>query len=403
MQTKSQSMDKHLKVAVVYRMDHPGGVQSVALALIRGLNSQGIIPDVLWDLPPSPSLLDRAGCQAGYQPLRFRIPSTWIDRMPDTLRYLAWIFNITDGGKLSQSYDFYYVFFNGFITPINRPHLRYLNGPPLLPQLEKFSPGPRGWLVRFFRWIYRRFLSQRLPVYEYHPRSPYVVNSLYIRGLFEETYGVRLPVVYPPIQMNGRSFSFDDLDERDTITFFSRIVAYKRPEMVLELAARYPAYRYTIMGGVPPHRVPYFESLQAQAQQLGINNINFLANPPEGRVRSELARTRFYIFPAVNEHFGMTTVEAAASGAIPFVHNSGGQREIVHLDILRFKDEDYFVHFADLEKRPAEELNLIREALQTYIQRFAEPVSVTQLLAYLDGIPAPLDWADPSGVVWPQK
>ena len=41
------------RVGIVYRMDHPGGVQSVALALIRGLNQAGIKPDIIWDLPPN--------------------------------------------------------------------------------------------------------------------------------------------------------------------------------------------------------------------------------------------------------------------------------------------------------------------------------------------------------------
>ena len=34
-------------------------------------------------------------------------------------------------------------------------------------------------------------------------------------------------------------------------------------------------------------------------------------------------------YPASQEHFGITTVEAMSAGAVPVVHNSGGQREIV--------------------------------------------------------------------------
>jgi glycosyltransferase involved in cell wall biosynthesis len=33
--------------------------------------------------------------------------------------------------------------------------------------------------------------------------------------------------------------------------------------------------------------------------------------------------------PAGHEHFGITTVEAMSAGAVPVVHNSGGQREVV--------------------------------------------------------------------------
>ncbi len=37
------------KVAIVYRLDMPGGVQSCVFSLIKGLNSMDIIPDILWD------------------------------------------------------------------------------------------------------------------------------------------------------------------------------------------------------------------------------------------------------------------------------------------------------------------------------------------------------------------
>jgi glycogen synthase len=40
-----------------------------------------------------------------------------------------------------------------------------------------------------------------------------------------------------------------------------------------------------------------------------------------------------------NEPFGISTVEAIAAGCVPIVHNSGGQREIVPFDDLRFNDK----------------------------------------------------------------
>lgn len=376
------------RVAVVYRLDHPGGTQSVALALIRGLNRHGITPDILWDVPPSQGMLEKNGCHSGYYPIKFRVSTRLIDRMVTSLRYLAWIFNTYDGSRLAGRYDFFYVFHNCFLLPEMVHHLRYLNGPPLLPQLWTVPKGLRGWPVRFFSWLYHTVLYRWLPAYEYHTESPSVINSCYTAGLFEEAHAVRLPVVYPPIQIDGRTFRMDDLVQRDSLTFFSRIVDYKRPDLVLELAARNPAYRCVIMGGVPDHRISFFESLQVRAAALNIKNVEFLANPGNDRVRAELQRTRFYIFPAANEHFGMTTVEAIASGAIPFVHDSGGQREIVPVDDLRFGYTDYFEKFSDLASFPDSKLNQIRALLTTHIRQFSEQVSVDKLLAYIPELEA---------------
>lgn len=372
------------KVAVVYRLDHPGGVQSVAFALIRGLNKIGVVPDILWDVPPDKELLDDKGVQANYQHIRFVIPSRLIDKLPNSIRYLAWIFNCVKESHLNHRYDFYYVFFNGFLLKSDIPHLRYLSGPPLLPQLWKVPKGVRGWPVRVFQRVYQHWFRKYWPVYEYHQDNQYVINSKYTAELFEEAHGIKLPVIYPPIQMTGRNYVDDDLSYRDTVTFFSRIVDYKRPDLLLILAEKYPSTRFVIMGAVPDHRIPFLNSLKKVAKDKQLQNVLFFANPSDGRVQEELSRTRIYVFPAQNEHFGMTTVEAIASGAIPFVHNSGGQKEIVHNNILQFDYEEFFEKFDYLLQRDVTELTQLRRELSKHINQFSEEYSVHKLLDFLE-------------------
>ncbi len=372
-----------MRVAIVYRLDTPGGVQSCVISLIRGLNRNGIVPDILWDVEPKSPLLQGEGIQANYRRLRFLAPSRLIDRIPYTLRYLAWITNVIDGDRLRGNYDFFYIFYNGFLLGSDVPHVRYMPGPPLLPQLQNFSRGLRGMPYRTLRWSYRIFWKRIFPAYEFHRNGNYVTISQFTAAMFKETYGVDLPVISPPIDLGGRRFTFDDLPQRDTLTFFSRIVDYKRPEVVLELAGTYRKLRFVIMGGVTPHRRPYFEVLQRHASEMNLENVIFLDNPSNQRVKDELARTRFYIFPAYNEHFGMTTAEAIASGAIPFVHDSGGQREIVCDPRLRFQDAEFHEKFAALKELSDAELNEVRKKLFDHIQEYSEEVYLMKMLAYL--------------------
>jgi glycosyltransferase involved in cell wall biosynthesis len=232
---------------------------------------------------------------------------------------------------------------------------------------------------RFFRWAYQTFLHNHFPAYEFHRDSRYVINSHYTAQLFEEAHGIQLPVIHPPIDLSGRSFSAEDLDQRDTITFFSRFVDYKRPEMVIDLARCYPQYRFILMGGVKPRNRRYFTSLQHEVQ--ADKNISLYENPSDIKVKEELARTRFYIFPAINEHFGIATAEAIASGAIPFVHDSGGQREIVPNSRLRFSDGQFFDGFAGLLRFSPVQLNNIRFHLRDHVQQFSEEAFIRQMLS----------------------
>lgn len=368
-----------LRVALVYRLDRPGGVQSVAYALIRGLNRLGIVPDILWDVEPDGAALASQGAQANFRPLRFPISSRTIERLNPTLTYLAWVPNVVRTSQIRPGYDFYYIFFNGLLVDDGTAHVRYLSGPPLLPQLQEQSRLP----FRLARALYRGLLRRRWPAFEYHRESNYVINSNFTAELFAEAHGVQLPVVYPPIDVSNRSYDPADLDRRDTITFFSRFVESKRPELAIELAARHPHLRTVLMGGVAPHRRAYFERLQMLAAELGRGDIHFIANPSNEEVEAELSRTRFYVFPAVREHFGMTTVEAIASGAVPFVHDSGGQREIVPIDALRFNDENRFTRFDALVNAPTEKLSGYRDFLSEHIRRFSEEAFVERMLSFL--------------------
>jgi glycosyltransferase involved in cell wall biosynthesis len=117
---------------------------------------------------------------------------------------------------------------------------------------------------------------------------------------------------------------------------------------------------------------------------MGIENVIFLPNPSIQKVREELGRAKFYVFPGINEHFGMTTVEAIIAGAIPFVHNSGGQKEIVIEESARFTDAEFFTKFDILLNIPDQELNDIRKRLLDHVSQFSEENFVSKLLSYLD-------------------
>lgn len=371
------------RVAIVSQLNTRGGVQSCVFAIMRGLNQRGIIPDVVWDVEPNWELLQEEGVKAGFRPIHFTFSTPSLRGHLTSTRYWMRIANMVDGSTLRANYDFFYIFYNGFLVSPDMPHLRYLSGPPLLPQLFTVSPGLRGVPIRFLRWIYRSFLSKRWPVYDYHRGDHYVINSHFTAGLFKEAHGVSLPVIHPPINLSGRSFADDDLPQRDTITFFSRVSTYKRPEMVIELASRFKQYRCVIMGSVTPERQAFFNKLKELAQQCGRPDIIFLATPSNQRVLEELARTRFYVFPAVNEHFGMTTPEAIASGAIPFVHDTGGQREIVPDSRLRFTDNDFYSKFEALTRIPENELVVVRRMLANHVNQYSEERFIEHMMAAL--------------------
>jgi glycosyltransferase involved in cell wall biosynthesis len=95
-------------------------------------------------------------------------------------------------------------------------------------------------------------------------------------------------------------------------------------ELFLEIARRMPNVNFAIIGSVSPDKKSYSDMLRKTAP----GNLSFVIAPLR-KVNDILGKAKVYVHCALNEHFGITIVEAMAAGVVPVVHNSGGAREIV--------------------------------------------------------------------------
>jgi len=364
-----------MKIAIIYDLTAAGGVQTCVLSLIKGLNKKGIKPVIFWDEAPNSELLNEAGVVADYIRLRLPIAPSFIKTLPNLFRYLLWPFNMIKISKIPIDYDYVYTFTANVLVDQNRPHLFYLSGPPLLPQLESKT-------VRFImaKLLYKYLIRPFYPAYEPQKNAKYVINSKFTAKLFEEAHDRKLEVVYPSNQLKIDNLLEDDFNLRGNITFFSRIVDYKRPEFLMKLAKQYPDLKFAIMGGVSKNRIDYLESLKKMASEEKLSNLSFYPNVTLNEIDNVLRNTLFYVFPAIKEHFGITTVEAVLKGCIPFVHNSGGQKEIVPFDSLRFNDEDFLRKFEDLLSLNNNDLIGLRNDLHKHILLFTEDSYINRML-----------------------
>ena len=351
--------------SIFFRMDTRGGVQSCVLALIAGLNARGIVPELVWDLPPDLSLLEEAGVCATFRKVRFIVPTRLVDRLPDTLRYLPIALNGLATRWFFQKRQKVFAFVNWVHPKSSHDITYYCSGPPLLPQLEPPRRGISWFLDRVQKCIYRALIRPLSPAYEVHVGSKCYINSNFTAGLLWEAHRERMPVLYPPIMAATSPTPFVSGEPRDSVLFFSRIVDYKRPDLVIDLARNHPETRFVVAGAVAKNRQAYFDGLVDSAA--GLSNVVFLPNVPLSELETEFARARIYIFPARDEHFGMTTAEAIARGICPFVHDSGGQRELVCEDRLRFDYVNLSERFSDLIRMSDAEIERLHLSVSTVL------------------------------------
>jgi glycosyltransferase involved in cell wall biosynthesis len=67
--------------------------------------------------------------------------------------------------------------------------------------------------------------------------------------------------------------------------------------------------------------------------------VEILTEVDQFDLQSYYQESKFYIGAKRYEHFGLTLLEAAAAGCLPFVRDLGGQTEIIKPKVLRFRSD----------------------------------------------------------------
>lgn len=145
----------------------------------------------------------------------------------------------------------------------------------------------------------------------------YIANSRFIAERIKKYYRRDSTVIYPPVEINQFSIS---QAVGDYYLIGGRLAPYKRVDIVVEACVR-TGKKLKIFGdGID---LPRLKSLAA-----GHGNIEFLGRVDD-QAKAELYRNCLAFFNPQEEDFGITAVEAMASGRPVIALSRGGARETV--------------------------------------------------------------------------
>lgn len=167
-----------------------------------------------------------------------------------------------------------------------------------------------------------------------------VCNSRFTKQYIDGEFGVDSLVIYPPVAVE----QFKPAKKEKIILTVGRFTATsinkKQKEMVQffrRMEKHLPSWELRLVGGLLEQDRSYFQEVVTLTEGLPAY---VFPNDPFEQLRDHYSRATIYWHaagfgedekknPAAMEHFGITTVEAMASGCIPIVYDAGGQREIV--------------------------------------------------------------------------
>ena len=241
----------------------------------------------------------------------------------------------------------------GVITGANQIHVSYVHSPTryawdLMHQYLRESNMDRG-----IKGYLAKYLLHRFRIWDYRTANGvdyYMANSDYIRLRIWKVYRREAEVVYPPVDVEA--FEFHDQKE-DFFLTASRMVPYKRIDMIAKAFAGMPECKLKIIGDGPD---------MAKIRKIadGAANIEILGYQEWASLRDYMQRARGFVF-AAEEDFGIVPVEAQACGTPVIAFGGGGALETV-LDYDVHPEVASGVFFA--EQTPES----LREAVKRFIE-----------------------------------
>ena len=212
-----------------------------------------------------------------------------------------------------------YLAAKGVITRPNQLHICYCHTPVRFAWDLQGQYLDQSKLLRGLRSLVARSILHYIRNWDVRSANGvdvFVTNSHFVGQRVEKVYRRKSTVIYPPV--NTSRFTLHASKEDFYLTA-SRLVPYKRIDLIVEAFNRMPEKKLIIVGDGPE-----MEKLKAKAGP----NVRLLGQQPAERLRRYLQLARGFVF-AAEEDFGIAPVEAQACGTPVIAYGRGGVLESV--------------------------------------------------------------------------
>lgn len=207
----------------------------------------------------------------------------------------------------------------GVLTGPDQLHISYVHSPiryawDLQHQYLRESGldhGLKGWIAKW--------LLHKIRIWDYRTAAGvdhFVANSRFIGRRIRKVYGRNSDVIYPPVDVDAFEYC---AEKQDYYLTASRLVPYKRMDLIVQAFAQMPDKKLMVIGDGPD---------MAKLQALATPNITLLGYQPFAELKRHMQKAKAFVF-AAEEDFGITPVEAQACGTPVIAYGKGGSLETV--------------------------------------------------------------------------
>lgn len=209
------------------------------------------------------------------------------------------------------------------LTKPDQLHIAYIHTPP------RFLYGYSVESTNRSKWYYKpavSYIDHYLRIWDYvaAQRPNFIVtNSYNTKKRIKKFYNRDAEVIYPPIKLENNVINEKDPLKEAYYFMHGRLSAYKNFDFVIS------AFNLLDM----PLVISGTGSEESKLKKLAGKNVTFLGRTSEKQKNAYFNNCLGFIFPVVEEDFGMVVVEAMSHGKPVLAHRSGGVKEIMRENI----------------------------------------------------------------------
>ncbi|MFB9760925.1 glycosyltransferase family 4 protein [Ectobacillus funiculus] len=207
----------------------------------------------------------------------------------------------------------------GVITGPDQLHISYVHSPIRYAWDLQHQYLKEANLKHGLKGLLAKYMLHKMRNWDYRTANGvdiFLSNSEFISRRIWKVYRRDSRVVYPPVDVS--SFTLKE-EKSDYYVTASRMVPYKKIDIIVEAFANMPDKKLVVIGTGPD-----FEKIKAKAGK----NVELLGYQPFSVLKEHMQNAKAFVF-AAEEDFGITPVEAQACGTPVIAYGKGGALETV--------------------------------------------------------------------------
>jgi glycosyltransferase involved in cell wall biosynthesis len=207
----------------------------------------------------------------------------------------------------------------GVIVTPSQKHICYIHSPMRYAWDLQHQYLQESKLDKGLKGLFVKYLLHKMRLWDARTANgvdEFIANSHYIAKRVWRVYRRESTVIYPPVDVQA----FEMYEKKEDYYFTaSRMVPYKKIDLIVEAFAHMPDKKLIVIGDGPD---------MAKIKAKAVSNVILMGYQPFSVLKETMQKAKAFVF-AAEEDFGIAPVEAQACGTPVIAFGKGGALETV--------------------------------------------------------------------------